>query len=454
MSGGSENAEGSEAQQDRLYINKGKGDFAAGALPDTKASGSCVVAADYDRDGDMDLFVGGRVSPGRYPLPCRSYLLRNDTRKPDQPVFTDVTPELLQKPGMVCSALFSDVDTDGWIDLLLVGEFMPIRFFRNNQGTFTDQTNTAGLEQTSGWWNAIAGADIDHDGDIDYVVGNLGLNSRHKASPKQPLCIYAKDFDKNGRIDPLLCSFVQGKNYLYPTRDEMIKQINSIRLRFPTYETYASATFEESFTKDELQDAYLVKAVCFESSVLLNQGNGHFIRKPLPLSAQWSPLYGLQFFDVDADGYDDLILAGNDFATEPSTGRYDAFQGTILMNDRKGNFQEYTKYARALSMVKDSKGMALLFGNEAQPYLIIANNNDSLKVYALASDGRQALDLPEGTAAVVVKEHSGPAYRWELHNGGNYLSSGSHKFYFRKQVAFLSVVDRKGNVREMVIPKP
>jgi hypothetical protein len=454
VSGGSENAEGSEAQQDRLYINNGKGEFTSATLPDTKTSGSCVVAADYDRDGDMDLFVGGRVSPGRYPLPCRSYLLRNDTRKPDQPVFTDVTPELLQKPGMVCSALFSDVDTDGWIDLLLVGEFMPIRFFRNNQGTFTDQTNTAGLEQTSGWWNAIAGADIDHDGDIDYVVGNLGLNSRHKASPKQPLCIYAKDFDKNGRIDPLLCSFVQGKNYLYPTRDEMIKQINSIRLRFPTYETYASATFEESFTKDELQDAYLVKAVCFESSVLLNQGNGHFIRKPLPLSAQWSPLYGLQFFDVDADGYDDLILAGNDFATEPSTGRYDAFQGTILMNDRKGNFQEYTKYARALSMVKDSKGMALLFGNEAQPYLIIANNNDSLKVYALASDGGQALYLPEGTAAVVVKEHSGPAYRWELHNGGNYLSSGSHKFYFRKQVAFLSVVDRKGNVREMVIPKP
>ena len=210
-----------------------------------------LFRSDYDKDGDLDLFVSGRVDPWNYPKPVSSFIYRNDSKN-GHIKYTDVTATVakdLEKIGLVCDALFTDFDNDGWPDLILAGEFMPISFLKNEKGVFKNITATSGIQSQRGLWNTITAGDFDNDGDIDYIVGNTGKNSFYRASEKYPISIYAKDFDKNGRIDPLLCSFVQGKNYLYPTRDEMIKQINSIRLRFPTYETYASATFEESFTK-------------------------------------------------------------------------------------------------------------------------------------------------------------------------------------------------------------
>jgi len=194
----------------------------------------------------LDLFIGGRVVPGSYPLTAKSYLLKNDAGK-----FSDVSEtELPQqgKIGMVTSALWTDYDNDGWIDLMLVGEFMPITFIKNENGKLAVNSPIT-IDHSQGWWNSIAAADFDEDGDIDYIVGNLGLNTRHKASTKEPLCIYAKDFDKNGRLDPVMCYYVDGKNYIYPTRDEMIKQVASMRGRFQSYKDFASVTFEESFTR-------------------------------------------------------------------------------------------------------------------------------------------------------------------------------------------------------------
>ena len=214
VSGGSAFPENSPQYQDRLYRNDGLGNFTReqSALPALTASGSCVMASDYDRDGDLDLFVGGRIVPGQYPLPPSSYLLQNNQGK-----FTDVTSTAapaLDGAGLVTSALWTDYDNDGWTDLLVVGEFMPIRFFRNQDGKFIERTEATGLVGINGWWNSIAGGDFDHDGDIDYVVGNLGLNSPYRASSEQPLCVYASDFDKNGSIDPVMCYYVQGENYL------------------------------------------------------------------------------------------------------------------------------------------------------------------------------------------------------------------------------------------------
>ena len=228
VSGGTAHPKGSDYYQDRLYLNDGAGYFekAARALPNLTASGSVVAASDYDHDGDLDLFVGGRIIPAAYPMPPRSYLLRNDTPAPAaenaegrKVKFTDVTSEsvpALTQPGLVTAALWTDYDGDGWEDLLVTGEFMPLRFFRNNQGTLEERTEETGLSHTYGWWNSLAAGDFDGDGDPDYLAGNLGLNARFRATPNEPLCIYASDYDNNGSMDPVMCYYVQGKT-IWPT---------------------------------------------------------------------------------------------------------------------------------------------------------------------------------------------------------------------------------------------
>ena len=268
-----------------LYVNSGNGQFtlSKNALPSISASSSTVIAADYDHDGDLDLFVCGRVSPGEYPLPPESYLLRNDSKNGNC-LFTDVTLQagLDKKPGMVAAALFTDFDNDGWQDLIMLGEFMPLRFFKNFSGRFKEITNQSGLEHTAGWWNSIVAGDFDHDGDIDYVAGNLGLNGPYKASSTEPVCIYARDYDNNGRIDPVMCHFYDGKEYMVHSRDDMNKQVTAMRARFKDYASYAGATFQESFLKEEITKAYVVKAETFASAYIENLGDGKFTMHNLP----------------------------------------------------------------------------------------------------------------------------------------------------------------------------
>jgi len=337
VSGSSEKEDGSITLQDRLYLNDGKGNFVYDptAIPDTRASGSCVVGCDYDKDGDIDLFIGGRVVPGNYPLTPQSYLLKNNGGK-----FSDVSGMELPdkgKMGMVTAALWTDYDNDGWTDLMIAGEFMPITLIKNDHGKLLFNSPLV-LPHSSGWWNSITAGDFDEDGDIDYVVGNLGLNTRHKASATQPLCIYAKDFDNNGAIDPVMCYYVQGKNYVYPSRDELIGQIPGMRKRFDRYKTFASASFEQAFSAKELSDAFVVKAECFESSYFENKRNGVFERRSLPSLCQSAPVFGMITDDFNNDGHDDILITGNSYSTEVSTGNYDAMTGLLLAGDGKGHF--------------------------------------------------------------------------------------------------------------------
>jgi enediyne biosynthesis protein E4 len=379
VSGGSDNTESPEYQQNRLYQNDGKGNFKhlLNALPDTRAAGSCVTSCDYDHDGDLDLFVGGRISLENYPKPPRSYLLRNDLNNK----FTDVTPDELKNMGMVTTAIWADMDKDGWEDLVTAGEFMPISIFKNISGkTFTHSSNHS-ITHSSGWWNSLEIADFDKDGDMDIIAGNLGTNTRYKVSPNEPLRIHAKDFDKNSRIDPIMSYYVQGKNYIAHTRDELSTQIPPMKARFDTYKKLAENTFEDSFLSEELKDAFVAKAECLESSYFENLGNGQFKQKQLPVETQFSPIKSILVDDYNHDGNLDILMAGNDYTTEVSTGRYDAGKGILLLGNGKGYFKVKSSYQTGFRADKDVRQLAKIKLNKGQNGIIVASNQAGLECY-------------------------------------------------------------------------
>ncbi|WP_238808597.1 VCBS repeat-containing protein [Emticicia aquatica] len=375
VSGGSENPEGSDEQQDSFYENEGNGNFhfVTNSLPDTKASGSCVSACDFDKDGDLDLFVGGRVRPNEYPLAPRSYLLKNSKGK-----FIDITPPELQNIGMVTSAIWIDYDNDGWHDLLLAGEFMPITLFKNGKGKVVHKSE---IVNSSGWWNSLAAGDFDNDGDIDFIAGNLGLNTRYRASVEEPLSIYAKDFDKNGRIDPIMGYFVQHEKHIFHTRDELITQIPAMKSRFTSYEKYAQATFVESFLKEEIANAYVLQSVCFESSYFENKGNGQFKRIALPIESQFAPVNGILIGDYNNDSHLDILLAGNSYDTETSTGRYDAGTGLLLTGNGKGDFNVNRSAKTGFIADKDVKSLAEIRATDGSKVILVGNNSAKIEAY-------------------------------------------------------------------------
>jgi enediyne biosynthesis protein E4 len=381
VSGGSDNPEDSEYQQDRLYRNDGKGNFKylANALADTRASGSCVSSCDYDRDGDLDLFVGGRISLENYPKAPRSFLLRNDLNNK----FTDVTPSVLKNVGMITAADWADMDKDGWQDLVIAGEFMPITIFKNQHGKTFTHSFLQSFIHCSGWWNSLAIADFDKDGDMDIIAGNLGTNTRYKVSENEPLMIHAKDYDKNGRTDPIMSYFVQGKNYIAHTRDELSSQIPSMKGRFDTYKKLAENTFEDSFLTEELKDSYEAKAECFESSYFENLGNGQFKRKPLPIETQFSPINSMLTDDYNNDGNLDVLLAGNDYTTEVSTGRYDAGKGILLLGNGKGDFKAKSCHQTGFRADKDVRQLAKIRLNNGKIGILVANNQAGLECYTI-----------------------------------------------------------------------
>ena len=325
VSGGVECEIDDELLQDRLYLNDGQGGLTSApddALPQVRNSGGCVAAADFDRDGDLDLFVGGRVVPGQYPVTPSSQLLRNDSRadqpgQDDAPRFTEVTADLapeLATTGLVTSALWTDADGDGWIDLLVTHDWGPVKLYRNEEGKLADQTTEAGLADRLGWYNGIAGRDLDGDGDIDYVVTNAGLNTKYHASPQEPARIYYGDFEGDGEMHIVEAKMKGDK--LLPVRGKSCSQnaMPMVRSRFPKYHDFASALLPEIYTPKCLDDALTVETNSLESGVLINDGEGRFTFYALPRIAQVSPGYGVVLTDVDGDGTADLYLVQNSLA--------------------------------------------------------------------------------------------------------------------------------------------
>lgn len=380
-SGSQEFANISNALSDRLYLNDGKGVYSKSQqlLPTSKLeNSSCVAAADYDQDGDLDLFVGIRSEAFQYGRPMSGYILTNNGKGEFTDVSSTVAPGL-KSLGLITDAAWVDVDADRDMDLAIVGEYMPLMVFFNENGQFKKQP-AAGVTNTSGWWNRVLPADIDRDGDVDLIAANHGLNSRFRASPAKPIDLYVGDFDSNGTTEQILCSYNGDKSYPMVLRHDLMAQIPSLKKKYLKYESYQNQTIHDIFSENELKQATVLSAVELGSGVFVNDGKGFFSFKRFPNDAQLSVMYGMVTDDFDGDGHVDIVMGGNLYRVKPEAGRYDASYGAFLKGDGKGNFMALPARDTGLKIqgeVRDIKVIKI----KGEKVLAVARNNDTMLFY-------------------------------------------------------------------------
>jgi len=377
VSAGYELRENDPLLEDRLYVNDGTGmlNKSKNVLPKIRTSGKAVAASDYDNDGDIDLFVGGNVIPGKYPLPPQSYLLKNENGQ----MRVDIaSQESIAQIGMVSEAIFTDYDTDGDLDLMTVGEWMQPTFFTNENGLFTKAENITGLEGTQGWWFSVIAGDFDNDGDDDYMLGNLGKNNKFKPSKEKPLYIYAKDFDNNGSFDVALSKINNGK--LVPVRGkECSSEQNPFLLdKIKSYQEFASLDMNAIYGEEQLNDAFKLEAKMFETVYVENLGNGNFSIKKLPNWAQIGPTLSFEIADINKDGNLDVIGIGAIYDAEVETIRYDSNLGYTLLGDGTGNFEYSKEYSPYIN--KDAKDITAIV-IKGEKHFTVVSNNSTLDVF-------------------------------------------------------------------------
>ena len=361
--------------QDQLWLNAGGGNFTAAPLPAEGQNGSCVKALDVDRDGDLDLFVGGHVRPGKFPYADESFLLVNDGRAQ----FRRVS---LGKIGLVSDAMAMDVDKDGWPDLVLAGEWMPITVLHNQRGQFpTEKQQT--YPNLTGWWNRLEKADLDGDGDDDLIVGNMGLNTQIRTTEAEPATLTYGDFDQNGTIDCIMSYYMAGKSYPAHTRDEVGEQMPMLRKTFTTYAAYADATLEQMLSPAMLSEAK-TKTINELKTLVLENKDGEFIPHELPEPAQYSPVYGILAQDFDRDGKADLLLMGNNSGLRMRIGKTDANVGVVLRN--QGNWQfEYVPPTKSGLLIKGDVRDVKQVGT----HMLAGVCNGKLRAFTLTKDTNQ-----------------------------------------------------------------
>jgi hypothetical protein len=462
--GSNESPAGSRDYMDCLWMNDHKGGFRldTSALPLNLTSKSCLKAADIDGDGDVDLFVGGRINPRNYPLPVRSCIYRNDSR-PGHPRFTDITDSIcpgLDTAGLVCDAIWTDYDNDGLTDLIVVGEWMPIKFFHREGGRLVDRTPASGLADKKGWWTSIAAGDFDNDGDIDYIVGNTGANSYFRPSAAFPVRMYAADFDSNGSLDPILTQYLparmetEGKapveEFPFVSRDELMRQLPGLKKRFLTYDAFGQATVGLLFGEEALKRARVWEANSLQSVYLENLGGGKFRVHDLPPEAQLAPLYGMVVEDLDGDGFLDVALTGNDYGNEPGNGRYDALNGLVLRGDGKGGFKACSLTEAGLFLPGDGKALVRLKGPGNTFWLAASENNGPLRVFRCRDEKDARVLKPSlDDRILLVGLDDGRTRRTEIYYGDSFLSQSSKLIRVNSHVRSVWAVDRQKRRRQL-----
>jgi hypothetical protein len=458
-SGGYKNAPDNKYYQDRLFINDGRGNFKldSAALPQNHTSKLCVRAFDYNKDGKLDLFVSGRVDPWNYPKPVSSFIFRNDTQN-GVVKFTDVTAEVapdLKNIGMVCDALFSDFDNDGQPDLILAGEWMPITFLKNENGKFKKVNTTTGIDNFYGWWNTIVAGDFRHTGRMDYIVGNLGLNTILQANDSFPVYITAGDFDNNGTEDPILSLFWPDKNGVkkeFPlfSRDDLVNQLPGLKKKFEDYKSFATATMDDILPPEQKKGALRLKANYLQSCYLRNEGNGKFTIIPLPKEAQVSVLNGMVAEDFDGDGNLDLAINGNDYGTEVSTGKYDGLNGLVLKGDGKGNFKPLSILQSGIYIPGNGKALIKLLDSKGNLVLAASQNKDALKVFKLRRKVAHIAILPDDINAIITYKN-GTIQKREFYYGSSFLSQSARFLLINLLMKSVAIKNNSGTVRTIII---
>ncbi len=364
---------------DRLYLNDGKGHFTKdNRLPNLATDGSCVAAADFDLDGDVDLFVGSRMVPGSYGYDPPSYLFQNDGTGN----FKNYTKRFLPRNelGMVTDAAWVDLNGDRYPELVLVGDWMPVTIYTNNKGRDLQQKTE--IAHSAGWWNSVKAADLDSDGDPDLILGNLGRNTRLTASVQKPVELYVHDFEGNGTVEQIInCYAEDGKAYPMVLKQDLQKRVPSIKKKFVKYASYAGKQMQDIFPAQELKEAVVKRVENANSSLLLNKGNLQFALQPMPLEAQFSPIYGIETLDYNHDGNLDILLAGNFFDVLPELGQYDASYGLVLQGTGKGQFRARKPKDTGFFTQGQVRRMQQLKGADGMPYFLLAKNNATLQVF-------------------------------------------------------------------------
>jgi enediyne biosynthesis protein E4 len=378
----------SDLYRSRLYLNDGSASFREAeakqfSLP--AFSAAIAAAADFDRDGDLDVFIGGRVVPGQYPTPPISVFLENRAGQ-----LVDRTDELfpsLRQSGMVTAAVWTDVDGDGWLDLAVTGEWMPLRIFRNNQnGTFTESTEAAGLAGLTGWWNSLLAVDVNHDGAIDFVAGNFGYNTKYKADAQHPVSVYFVDFEGTG-----VCEIVEAKyegEKLFPVRGRSCssRAMPSLAKKFPTFHDWGQALLPEIYPEEKLEQSLQVSVTELRSGVFLNDGRGNFTFQALPRMAQVAPIFGLAASDFDGDGLMDLVALQNFNGPQVETGRYNGGMSLLLRGDGKGGFIPVSPLESGIAISGEGRGLTLAdLDHDGWPDLVLTRTNE--QVMALMHKG-------------------------------------------------------------------
>ncbi len=446
VSGSSEFLANSFQYHDRLFLNDGKGNFTARheLIKANPIAGSSVCAADFQGDGKMDLFVGGRLKPQSYPLSDESHLLTKFDKKILQ--HNDKFGLEIGANQMVTTALFTDFNNDDKVDLIIAGEWMPIRCFKNDNGHFVETSMDWGLDKTNGWWNSINGADFDKDGDIDYILGNQGLNNKYKASIEKPLLIYAKDFDQNKSVDNVMSAYINDTYYPIHLKNDLIRQLNYMRKKFPKFADYGAAKTEDLFSEEDLKDAFIGKTYTLESIYLENKGD-HFEIHTLPRLAQVAPINGTLIDDYTKDGNLDVLLVGNHYGTEVFSGNHDAFVGLLLAGNGKGDFESLMINKSGFFVDGDAKALVKLYRNDGTKLIVASQNQDQLKSFSIENTQRIIHPKPMEWKAI-IEYLDGTKEVKELYYGSAYLSASSRSFDIDDQnVKQITLIDFQGNKR-------